>query len=171
MKIDIGQRIKQERERKKVSQEKLAKALGWNHHQIVSDVEQGKREVKAWELYEIAKFLHIPLDILLGNQGSQREAYVLWRQKPLVDQKLLEARFIEECENYIWVEKTLCSEEQSTVIFEQLPKKKINFHDFTIEHAYQLAENIRHIMALGDFPAALLLRILEDRYGVKFICP
>lgn len=170
IKIDIGQRIKAERERKKVSQEKLAKALGWNHHQIVSEVEQGKREVKAWELNEIAKFLEVELTILLGRNQLQLQPYVLWRVKPAQNAKLLEARFLNECNNYIWIEQVVSSsKELPTVVFEELPKKKIDFLNFTLANAYQLAENIRQLMALGDFPAAQLLGILEDRYEVKFI--
>src|SRR5262245_5166373 len=109
MKAEIGQRIRAERERKRISQEKLAKALGWNHHQIVSDVEQGKREVKAWELYEIAKFLHVDMDILVGSKESQQQPYILWRQKPTQKEKILEARFINECENYLWIEEVISS--------------------------------------------------------------
>jgi Zn-dependent peptidase ImmA (M78 family)/transcriptional regulator with XRE-family HTH domain len=166
---DIGQRIRSERERKKVSQEKLAKALGWNHHQIVSEMEQGKREIKAWELYEIAKFLQVNLAVLIGNEEPLAQPYVLWRQKPSQDQKLLEARFINECDNYLWVEQAVSSADQPTIAFEELPRKKIDFLKFTLDHAYRLAESVRQLMALGDFPAAQLLGVLEDRYGVKFI--
>ncbi len=98
MKIKIGRRIKAERERKKISQQKLAKAVGWNHHQTVSEVEQGDREIKAWELYEIAKFLSVDVDVLLGNKEVQKQPYVLWRKKPVQDEKLLEARVLSECD-------------------------------------------------------------------------
>lgn len=170
MKTDIGQRIKAERERKKISQEKLAIALGWNHHQIVSDVEQGKREIKAWELYEIANFLHVDMDILMGSKESQKPPYVLWRQKPAQNEKIFEARFINECNNYLWIEEALSNAKtHSSVVSEELPRKKIDLAHFTLEHAYQLAESIRQCMALGDFPTAQLLGVLEDRYRIKFI--
>jgi Zn-dependent peptidase ImmA (M78 family)/DNA-binding XRE family transcriptional regulator len=170
MKLDIGQRIKAERERKKISQEKLANALGWNHHQIVSDIEQGKREVKAWELYEIAKFLHVEMDLLMGSKESQEQPYVLWRQKPTQNEKIFEARFIKECDNYLWVEKMISNTKlPSTTGIEELPKQKIDIANFTLEHAYQLAESIRQRMALGEFPTAQLLSVLEDRYSIKFI--
>lgn len=170
MKTDIGQRIKAERERKKISQERLAIALGWNHHQIVSDVEQGKREVKAWELYEIAKFLYVDMDVLMGSKESQQQPYVLWRQKPSQNEKILEARFTNECDNYLWVEEVISNARlPSTAVLEELPRKKIDLANFTLEHAYQLAERIRRCMALGDFPTAQLLGVLEDRYDIKFI--
>lgn len=46
---------------------------------------------------------------------------------------------------------------------------KIDLVNFTLEQAYQLAESIRQCMALGNFPTAQLLGVLEDRYGIKFI--
>ena len=129
MRAEIGQKIKLERERKKISQEKLAKALGWNHHQIVSEVEQGKREIKAWELYEIAKFLHIDLKVLLGNQEIRQSPYVLWRQKPTHDEKLLQAQFVHECDNYVWIEQIVSgSQGLPAVVFSELQKTKIDFH-------------------------------------------
>ncbi len=170
MKTAIGQRIKAERERKKISQQKLATALGWNHHQIVSDVEQGKREIKAWELYEIAKFLHVDIDLLIGSKEPQQQPYVLWRQKPSHNEKILEARFINECNNYLWIEEAISNPTaSSTLIVEKLSIKQIDLANFTLEHAYQLAESIRQCMALGEFPTAQLLGVLEDRYDIKFI--
>lgn len=169
MKIKIGHRIKAERERKKISQETLAKAVGWNSHQIVSMVEQEKREVKSWELYEIAKFLSVDIDILLGNKELSEQPYVLWREKP-EEEKLLEARFLSECDNYLWIEQLVSGAKESPIlVFEELPQKTINLQQFTLENAYQLAEDIRQRMSLGDFPAVQLLGVLQDRYGVKFI--
>jgi Zn-dependent peptidase ImmA (M78 family)/DNA-binding XRE family transcriptional regulator len=168
--MSLGQRIKTERENKRVSQEKLAKAVGWNHHQIVSEVEQGRREVKAWELCEIAKFLSVSIDSLLEDKTPLERPLVLWRQKPKNDEKLLEARFLTDCENYLWVEQLVsASEESPTLVFENLPQKKIDLRKFTLDHAYRLAESARQFLMLGDFPATQLLGILEDRYGVKFI--
>lgn len=136
----------------------------------MSDIEQGKREVKAWELYEIANFLRVDMDVLMGSKESQEQPYVLWRQKPAQNEKLFEARFLNECDNYLWVEEIISNTKMpSTAILEELPRKKIDLGNFTLEHAYQLAESIRQCMSLGDFPTAQLLGVLEDRYGIKFI--
>lgn len=170
MKAEIGQRIKIQRERRKVSQERLAEALGWKHHQIVGQVEKGEREVKAWELYEIAQFLHVDLNVLLGQKESNQLPYVLWRQKPAQDEKLLEAKFLKQCDNYSWIEHLVSgSGESSTFVSEELPKIRIDLQNFSLEQAYHLAENARQTMGLGDFPANHLISILEGRYGVRFI--
>ena len=166
----IGQRIREERERKKVSQEKLAKAVGWNHHQIVSEVEQGKREVKAWELAEIAKFLSVAIEVLLGERTAPAQPFVLWRERPVHEEKLLEAAFLSQCDHYLWVEELVSGARQTpTAIFENLARKTIDLRTMTFEHAYMLAESVRYSMGLGDFPATQLLDVLESRYGVKFI--
>lgn len=165
--MEIGSRIKAERERKKISQDKLAKAIGWNHHQIVSDVEQGKREVKAWELHEIAKFLFVDIDVLLSSKKILPQPFVLWREKPTEDEEILKARFLNECDNYVWIEEV--AQGSSTTINKELPQTKIQLQQFTLDQAYQLAENMRQHMGLGDFPAAQLIDKLEDGYGVKFI--
>ena len=170
LKAEIGQRIKAEREQRRVSQEKLAEALGWNHHQIVGQVEKGEREVKAWELYEIAQFLHVELDVLLGQKKSNQHPYVLWRQKPTQDEKLLEAKFINQCDNYFWIEQLVSeSNESSIFVSEELPKIRIDLQHFTSEQAYQLAEIARQTIGLGSFPANHLVNMLQSRYGVKFI--
>ncbi len=72
--------------------------------------------------------------------------------------------------NYIWIEQIVSSsKKQTTVVFGELPQTKIDLKHFTLEDAYKFAETIRQKMALGDFPAAQLIEVLEDRYGVKFI--
>ncbi|MBS0615533.1 MAG: ImmA/IrrE family metallo-endopeptidase [Verrucomicrobia bacterium] len=168
--LEIGQRIKIERERKKLSQYTLAKAIGWNHHQIVSEVEQGKREVKARELYEIAKFLFVDIDVLLGKKTAREQPFVLWREKPTENEELLKDQFLQECDNYVWIEELISQSEKAPILIsKELPTFRVQLERFTLEQAYELAESMRGQMGLGDFPAAQLIDILEDGFGVKFI--
>jgi Zn-dependent peptidase ImmA (M78 family)/transcriptional regulator with XRE-family HTH domain len=167
MEEKIGKKIRAERERKKISQERLAQALGWSHHQIVSEIEQGNREIKAWELYEIAKFLNVNIDVLLGSK-EQTHRHILWRQKPTEHQELIKAEsiFNTECDNYNFIEEVVRGHAQ--FIHKQLPQITIDVKKYTLSEAYQLAESIRDNIPLGDFPASQLIRVLEE-YGVKFI--
>lgn len=169
MKEQIGPRIKEIREERNVSQEKLAQAVGWKHHQIVGQVEKGDREVKAWELFAIAKFLHVAVDVILGKPATEAQPYVLWRQKPLQEEKLLEAKFLAQCESYSWIEQVVSIDSNSTYISEELPRINIDLKTYTLEMAYQLAQSARESIGLGDFPANQLVSILEGRYGVRFI--
>ncbi|MCL0048467.1 helix-turn-helix domain-containing protein [Dehalococcoidia bacterium] len=45
------------RERLGLSQEELANRAGFSVHQMISQIEKGKREVKAWELVNLVKVL------------------------------------------------------------------------------------------------------------------
>lgn len=170
MKVELGKRIQEARKRRGVQQKALADAIGWGDRQTVSDVEHGKREVKAWELYKIAEFLHIGMNDLLPSATlPKREPYVLWRQKP-EEAKLQEGRFLQQCDNYVRLEQLLQSpDEQKILDPEELPKRAINLSVFTSEEASNLAEVYRDRMNLGDFPATQLVDVLEDRYGIKFI--
>ena len=110
------------------------------------------------------------LDVLLGQKEPNQHPYVLWRQKPTQDEKLLEAKFINQCDNYSWIEQLVSkSNESSIFVSEELPKIRIDLQHFTSEQAYQLAENARQTIGLGDFPANHLVNMLQSRYGVRFI--
>jgi Zn-dependent peptidase ImmA (M78 family)/transcriptional regulator with XRE-family HTH domain len=165
----IGQRIRIEREIKGISLDILAKDLEWDIRDLMA-IEEGEREIEPWELNEISKYLQVDVDMLMGNAESLESPYVLWREKPLQNKKLLEARFLNECDNYLWIEQVVSSsQEHASLVFEELPKRKINLSKFHLSDAYQFAEDIRKSLVLGDFPATQLLAVLEDRYGVKFI--
>lgn len=170
MKTELGKRIQEIRKRRGVQQKALADAVGWSDRQTVSDVEHGKREVKAWELHKISEFLHVDMNELLPGAAALPQApYVLWRQKPS-EAKLQEGRFLQQCDNYVRVEQLLqAPEEQTSLAPEELPKKVVDLASFSSEDASNLAEIYRDRMNLGDFPATQLLDVLEDRYGIKFI--
>lgn len=170
MKTNIGQRIRTARERRNVLQTQLAEALGWKNAQTVSDIEHGKRELKAWELFKIARFLHIEPTLLISQDDTRDEIpMVLWREKPVKDEKLLAAKFISQCETYTWLESLVFNTENGPLKLDDLPKVKIDLDFFEPSHAYQLAEKIRSNFVLGDFPASQLINVLEERYNIKFI--
>src|SRR5207248_1901709 len=103
---EIGARIKAAKQRMRWSQQKLADALQRNSSQIVSNVEAGERELKAWELAQIARALNTTFDALL-NPTSDRQAVVLWRAKPHDEERAgeIEARFVQRCSRYAQLEK------------------------------------------------------------------
>ena len=90
-----------------MSQRELAEAVGFGSHQIVSELERGQRDVKAWELARIADALHTSLPKLLKlEDASQAEARVFWRSHgPDADRCQHEARLLERPERYRRVEE------------------------------------------------------------------
>ena len=45
-----------------MTQQELAERAGFSAHQIVSQIERGQRELKASELFRIARVLHVDLE-------------------------------------------------------------------------------------------------------------
>ena len=160
----IRMRIKEEREKQGISQEDFVEelGLGWQR-QTLSQIENGEREVKAWELSKIAKVLNIGIGQLLPNETQKEAPYVLWRERP-TEFKRIEAQFIHKCKNYKLLEDLLGVEAGISGI----PYKKLNLETFTYQDAYSFAEETRESLNLGDYPANMLVQILEDKYGVKF---
>ncbi len=170
MKPEIGQNIKKIRELRGFEQKDLAKALKLAR-QSVSDIELGKREVKALEFYEIARFLRVSPASLLGQDTVELESpmSVLWRHKPTQDEKLDESKFIAKCEDYCSIEQLVFGSNSTPKIVNNLPNIPIDLRRFRCEDAYELAESFRREMSLGDFPASQLINVLEEFYNVKFI--
>ena len=158
----LGKRIRNARIRLSLSQQQLAKEIGFSASQIVSQIEKGERDVKAWELVNLAKALHIDVSRLLDVEEPKPFAPVLWRKYPEADKELIEAEFLKRCEQYALLEK-LCD----VVIKEELPTREVNYEKLTYEYAEDLGEEIQDHFALGSRPASCLSSILEEKYGVK----
>src|SRR5208282_872656 len=100
----LGKRIRETRERLKVSQGKLAEEVGFGSAQIISSIESGNREVKASELSRIARALHTSIDNLL-NPELHPEPQFAWREQPEAGFEEHESRFLLRCERYGLLEK------------------------------------------------------------------
>jgi Zn-dependent peptidase ImmA (M78 family)/DNA-binding XRE family transcriptional regulator len=145
-----------------LSQQQLAKEMGFSASQIVSQIEKGERDVKAWELVNLAKALRVDVSQLLTVEEPKPSASVLWRKYPEADKELIEAEFLQRCEQYALLEK-LCD----VIIKEELPTRQVDYETLTYEYAEELGEEILNRFGLGSRPASCLSDILEEKYGVK----
>lgn len=162
--IAIGERVRESREALHWTQQRLADALGFSASQIVSNIESGQREVKAWELFRIASLLHASAEWLLGNTNMQRPQ-VQWRAKPEGDDVAeIEARFLRRCEKYALLEQWC-----ETPPFKELKPITLHGKNPPFHEVGREAQNIRDAMGLGIRPACTLEKTLEDDYGVKII--
>lgn len=75
--VAIGERIKRQRNKLNLSQRELAERANLRHHQIISQIEQGKRHAKAWELQFLAEALQINVRDLLCEE-QVKEPVILW---------------------------------------------------------------------------------------------
>jgi len=158
----LGSRIRDARNRLSLSQQQLAKEIGFSAPQIISQIEKGERDVKAWELVNLAEALRIDVSQLLNVEEPKPGTPVLWRKYPETDKEVIEAEFLQRCEQYALLEK-LCD----VVIKEELPTREVDYETLTYEYAESLGEEIRDHFKLGSRPASCLSGILEEKYGVK----
>jgi Zn-dependent peptidase ImmA (M78 family)/transcriptional regulator with XRE-family HTH domain len=157
----LGSRIKEARERLGWSQTELAQAVGFGSFQIVSAIENGQREVKAWELFKIASSLHLSLESFLGSE-QKPEPMLLWRAQPQVGFKEIEARFIERCERYALLEQWC-----GVAPLQELKSIRFSQPEPTFVQVGREAENVRDYMKLGGRPACSLAKTLQEDYRVK----
>jgi len=158
----LGKRIRAARTTLSLTQQELAKEASLPAPQVVSQIEKGEREVKAWELVNIAKALRVEVGELLRIEDPVPRSIVLWREVPAENREVREAEFLRDCERYALLER-LCGQCAEA----QLPLWLENPSDLTYEQVSARAEQARKEFDFGSRPARALAGVLEDRYGVK----
>jgi Zn-dependent peptidase ImmA (M78 family)/DNA-binding XRE family transcriptional regulator len=158
----LGQKIREMRERLGFSQQDLAAKAGFSAHQIISAIEKGEREVKTWELVTLAKVLKLSITELLFQGELPAIPQVLWRKIPQQEQQIKEAEFLKHCQDYYDLEQLCC-----LPAFSELPHKKFHpeFQDYS--DVEQMASQVLQEFDLGARPSDTLERILENNYRVK----
>ncbi len=158
----VGRIVQETREALGISQRELAEKVGFAAAQTISDIELGKREVKARELVALARALGTEVTILLGLTEAGPVARVLWRRKSPIANRSREHDLIRRAKTYAQLERW-CGDEPPM----SLPDFPINPRTASENEVAQLAEQLRRSLDLGSIPAASLLAMLEDSYGVK----
>jgi len=162
----LSRNIRSGRERYGLRQEDLAGAIGVKTAETISQIERGDREVKARELVEIARALHVDMMDLLSEEGLPPALEPLWRKTDDCEDWEAEAILSERAERF-----SILTGMVEAASAETLPL----YSDFRIEHAtYEdaglLGERVRVDLRLGDVPARTIMDVLEDRYGVLIFC-
>jgi Zn-dependent peptidase ImmA (M78 family)/DNA-binding XRE family transcriptional regulator len=158
----LGQRVLRLRKKLNLTQEELARQLGVNHAQIISQIERGEREIKAWELAKLSKALFVNVTDLLAQEGLGVDRPVLWRVLPSKERETKEARFLKRCKDYALLED-LSGNTRSR----HFPQRVVDPQGIDYRNVPKLADDISREFGLGTRPAASLEKTLEDQYGVK----
>ncbi|MBI2908720.1 MAG: ImmA/IrrE family metallo-endopeptidase [Chloroflexi bacterium] len=158
----LALRIKKARERVGMTQEDLALRAGLPAPQSMSQIERGERAVKAIELGRIAEALHLSIVDLVTPAPAP--AKVLWRNPPVTGQSDAEAKFLERCRNYRLAEQWAAVPAPPPLRQASLPKRLDDY-----QFAEGLASDIRECYGFGKYPAATLVRTLEEDVGVKLL--
>jgi len=156
----LGLRVKEARKRLGMSQQELGELLGIDHAQIISQIESGERQVKAWELARLSTILHTGTADLL-REDALAEPVVLWREQPDNYQKI-ETEFVRQARNYDFIEKVSGVRSKSQLRPADVPGERLDHRD-----AAELANEAAKTLNLGRVPATSLTKVLEEDFGVK----
>ncbi len=159
---DLARRIRSRREHLGLTQEMLAKASGLGSPQILSQIERGERDVKAFELYAFAQALYCSVLDLIGDPALSLP--VAWRNNPQESLAIEQERFLQMCHSYHLVEQWT---ETDNSFETPLPAIQHTPLHVTQQWAQSEADYIRDELKLGNYPAFTLRKTLEDLYGVK----
>ncbi len=153
----ITENIRKRRKELGYTQKDLAKKMGFDNHQTVSDIERGERDLKASELSTIANILSTSTNKLLKGVETIGGSTVLWREEP-EDKKEKEAIFREKCEQYHFLERVLDKKREGK--FSSPVEDPLN-------NPKNLARKMGSVLGLGNQPASSLRQTLEEDYFVK----
>jgi len=160
--LSLTERIRTIRQSLGFTQEDLAQKAGFGSAQIISQIEKGERDIKAYELVKLSKVLHTDLYEFFAKE-MKSTAKLLWRNK--IDeniQNLREKEFINRCQEYHSLEE-LCNFRPPL----KLPQCDVESTSLSFGAAQSIAQQCGGQLNLGSRPASSLERLLENAYGVK----
>ena len=166
--IEIGTRIKDEREKRKLTQEELASQAKIESYQTLGKIERGERkDLKTTELQRIAEALGVSIGYLLGEFTQPQKSLIFWRKEPVTQVKTnLENRLHSFIEDYSFLEEVL---NQNKKIQEPLPTFSLYPDKTSYEEAHEVAEKVRKTLNLGGQPSSALRSCLEENFDVKVL--
>jgi Zn-dependent peptidase ImmA (M78 family)/DNA-binding XRE family transcriptional regulator len=160
--MEIGERIKNERERLGMKLQELAKEIGFKNYQTLSAIEKCERQVKVSELDKISKALGLTVSYLLGEEKERGEK-VLWRKcvnKTLC--KKYENMLIGFCRNYEKLANLIGHKYEKFIPPRPAELQKDRFvNDY--EFAEKLAERYLKNLDLGRYPGNNLIDALQEK--------
>jgi Zn-dependent peptidase ImmA (M78 family)/DNA-binding XRE family transcriptional regulator len=160
---ELASRLKKIRESLAISITEAAEKLGFANYQTLSEIEKGKREVKASELALFSKLYYCTIDTLLGLKAEREKISFKWRNPPAINKNKIEKKILYLCEQYHLLENLLNIE----------PKKfplKVEIEDISDKQKInELASKVYNLLVLGSRPAFSLQKILEQNYYIKIL--
>ena len=157
----IGQRIRSVRERLHMTQEAVAERLGIPRS-AVSEIETGKRELSATELFTLSLLFGEPAEHLLGlvESASEEDLVMLRADAVTATDRVALNRFVHKCREYQELEEITGERREP-----DLRTSRTILSAF--EQAWRLADEERKRLELGAAPAHQLIQVLEERVGIK----
>lgn len=160
--MNIGQKLKSARSKVNLTIAEVATQTGIGESSL-SEIENGKREPKISQLNQLSRVYRHSIAFFLDEENEEETAQrVLWRLRPEEQAVLLEREFLKLCEQY-----RLLEEWNDDFIEPMLPYVGPTRHALNFADVAQLAQSVGRELNLGDRPAFVLLRVLEEDCGIK----
>ena len=157
--LQLGLRVKHAREACGLNQEELKEQLGFNDRQTISDIETGKRSLKAEELLRVSEVLDRDVQYFLDPFSVVAEAQYCWRASPQLPGDELD-RFENLADGWVGLLRWLRGEHK--VASQPLKPTLRLTAQSTFERAQFCAEQLVQTYQLGLVPAEGLVEFLRQ---------
>jgi len=161
----LGLRVKHAREALKLNQEDLKDKLGFKDRQTVSDIENGKRALKAEELLQLADALDKDVQFFLNPFSVVAEATFNWRASPELSGDDLD-RFEVRAGGWIGLLRWLRNEHKVDTPFK--PVLRLTERS-AFELAQEQAEQLVKAYELGPVPAKSLVDFIGTTLDIPVL--
>lgn len=162
LETDIGARVRDLRENSGLSQDALAVVLGLKDRQSISDIERGRRQLKADELVKLVEHFEVSFDQLTNPFLLSGKQSFSWRQHNVAraDLDYFEARAGE------WIGAYRELNRLNDVKLKKLLPRLGLTHNSGFEDAAIAGEAVADELGLGKRPAFSLVEMLEQKLGI-----
>ncbi len=161
--LELSARLKKIRESLGLKLTEASDRLGFSNYQILSNIEDGKRELKASELLKFSRVYYCSIEKLLGHEEIDTKVIFVWRNPPKERKNEIEREILYQCEQYKLLEKLLDIKSREGFI-------KVSLDDISANYKVQnLASTLSKLLELGRRPAFTLQKVLEQDYGIKVL--
>ena len=158
----IGTRIKALRQARRLSQEDVARLLGFNDRQTVSTIETGTRRVTAQELLLVAEKLGAPLEDFTDPFRLDGEGRFSWRQAGVPPDRL--SKYERSASRWIGAYRTLAPQVGRKT---RLMRPSLGLtHRSRYEDAIEAGERFAAEFELGKVPSQRLAEVMEEALGI-----
>ena len=159
--MTLALRLKEIRESLGMKLKEASAKLGFSSYQILSNIEEGKREVKASELALFSKVYYCGINKLLGYEEPADEVTFIWRDSPKEHKDKIEKDILSKCKQYRLLETLLKIKTRERFVTAEIDDISTNYK------VRKLASEVSKLLGLGRRPAFTLQKVLEQNYGIK----
>lgn len=164
--VNVGLRVKHARERLRLNQEQVSAALGFNDRQTLSDIENGKRALKAEELLKLSDVLDEDVEFFIDPFSVVGEAQYSWRASttlPEIELDRLEATANSWVGMLRWLRSQDAAEHSPLGFTLRLDGTS------SYEAAQYAAEQLARKHQLGQVPALKLSQFIEKDLDIPVL--